>query len=102
MDFSNAEAGTAVMSASGITFRGSVSVSARTTSEQGMRMIAGLDIGEMEQPDPARPSLILRRTEGEALWDLAKSYGTTVAAICQANQLQAEPQLGQLLLIPIQ
>ena len=102
MDFSNAEAGAAVMSASGITFRGSVSVSARTTSEQGMRMIAGLDIGEMEQPDPARPSLILRRTEGEALWDLAKSYGTTVAAICQANQLQAEPQLGQLLLIPIQ
>ena len=102
MEISSAELGMGTMNAGGATLRGDVSVSARTVNEQGINMITGFEIGEMEQPDPSRPSLILRRTEGERLWDLAKSCGTTVAAICQANQLLSEPQQGQLLLIPIQ
>ena len=102
MELADAQTDTAAMNASGITLRSGIAATARTVNEQGWNMITGLELGEMEQPDPARPSLILRRTEGERLWDLAKSCGTTVAAICQANQLQAEPQQGQLLLIPIQ
>jgi len=102
MEFSNAETGTATLNSSGATLKSGISVSARTTNEQGLRMITGLEVGELEEPDPTRPSLILRRTEGEPLWELAKSCGTTVAAICQANQLETEPQHGQLLLIPIQ
>ena len=102
MDISSVESGAGTLNASGATLRAGVTVSARTVNEQGMNMITSLSVGDMEQPDPARPSLILRRTEGERLWDLAKACGTTVAAISQANQLQSEPRQGQLLLIPIQ
>ena len=39
--------------------------------------------------------------EGERLWDIAKTYGTTTEDIVQANALGEEaPQAGQLLLIP--
>ena len=102
METSGTETGVAVMNAVGVTMRGGVTVSARTVNQQNLNIIAGLEVGEEEQPDFGRPSLILRRTEGERLWDLAKACGTTVAAISQANQLQTEPQQGQLLLIPIQ
>ncbi len=45
----------------------------------------------MEEPDPARPSLILRRTGEGGLWELAKACGSTVEAIRSANGLEAEP-----------
>ncbi len=63
--------------------------------------VAELEIGDPLTPDPDRPSVILRRAMGESLWKLAKENGTTVQAICQANQLQGEPEAGQMLLIPV-
>ena len=49
-----------------------------------------------------RPSVVIRRVErGEALWDIAKSCGSTVEDICSANGLPArEAAQGELLLIP--
>lgn len=49
-----------------------------------------------------RPSVIIRRVEqGEGLWDVAKSCGSTVTDICGANDLSAEDApKGTLLLIP--
>lgn len=49
-----------------------------------------------------RPSVVIRRVErGEALWDIAKSCGSTVGDICSANNLTAsEVSSGVLLLIP--
>lgn len=70
-------------------------------TEQGLPMINSLTIGEKNDPDPARPSLILRRTGNVKLWDIAKSCGSTVEAILQANGLQEEPHGDQLLLIPV-
>lgn len=64
-------------------------------------MVCGLELGETEAPDPNRPSLILRRWEGEGLWELAKHCGTTVEAIREANRLAAEPEPGRMLLIPV-
>lgn len=72
-----------------------------TFAEQGLTMISSLSVGEKTEPDPNRPSLILRRKETATLWDIAKSCGSTVDAIRQANGLQEEPQADQLLLIPI-
>ena len=49
-------------------------------------------------------SVILRHADaGERLWDIAKSYRTTVEAIRQANQLSAEHlnTHAQMLLIPV-
>lgn len=49
------------------------------------------------------PSLVLRaKRDGERLWDLAKQYRTSVAAIREANELpeDAPAPAGKLLLIP--
>lgn len=86
---------------------GSVSVSVEvpikleTFTRQGRSQVAGLELGEAKMPDPARPSLILRRAGEDDLWMLAKSCGSTVDAIRKANSLQDEPAPDRLLLIPV-
>jgi hypothetical protein len=74
---------------------------AMTVSQQGMNMVTGLELGEMEIPDPARPSLILRRAGEDSLWEIAKGSGSTVSAIRKANGLKDEPLDDRLLLIPV-
>lgn len=70
-------------------------------SEQGLPMVIGMKLGEQKEPDPDRPSLILRCADDGRLWDIAKECGTTVEAIRSANQLKQEPVKGQMLLIPV-
>lgn len=71
------------------------------TAVQEIPMVTGLSLGEAKAPDPARPSLILRRAGEKSLWEMARDGGSTMAAIRQANGLQEDPQPGQMLLIPI-
>ena len=68
---------------------------------QELPMVTGLTLGERSIPDPRRPSLILQRMGDAGLWEMAKCCGSTVTAIEQANGLQGEPSVGQLLLIPV-
>lgn len=68
---------------------------------QGIPMVTALELGEEKQPDPNRPSLILRRAGEDKLWDIAKRAGATVTAIRDANDLTDEPEKQQILLIPI-
>ncbi len=70
-------------------------------SRSAIPMVMALELGEARQPDPSRPSLILRRTNGQKLWELAKLCGSTVEAIQKANGLESEPQEDQMLLIPV-
>lgn len=70
-------------------------------ASQGIPMVTALELGEEKQPDPNRPSLILRKAGGEKLWDIAKNTGSTVSAIREANKLTDEPEKQQILLIPI-
>ena len=72
-----------------------------TTARQEIPMVTGLAVGEREIMDPARPSLILQRMGEKGLWEIAKACGSTVEAIERANGLQGEPQVGQMLLIPV-
>lgn len=72
-----------------------------TTTDQGIPMVTGLQLGELREPDPGRPSLILCRMGEEGLWDIAKRCGSTVEAIQTANGLQADPEGNQILLIPV-
>lgn len=81
--------------------RGIVALTTSTGTSRPMTMICGLELGPVEEPDPARPSLILRRTGEGGLWKLAKACGSTVEAIRSANGLEAEPEGGKLLLIPV-
>ena len=70
-------------------------------TRQGMPMLTGMELEEATEPDPARPSLILRHRGEKSLWELAKECGSTVEAICKANGLQEEPRDDRLLLIPV-
>ena len=64
-------------------------------------MITELELGQQRPADDTRPSIILRRAGENTLWEIAKSYGSTVAAIQEANHLEGEPDSVQMLLIPI-
>lgn len=84
------------------TLRADVQMQFVIASGAGMPMIRELEIGQCREPDPNRPSLILRAAGTDGLWDLAKRTGSTVEAIQKANGLEQEPLDGRLLLIPIQ
>lgn len=72
-----------------------------TVTEQQIPMVTGVELGRQKQPDPNRPSLILRRAGENRLWDIAKTAGTTMEAIRSANGLSGEPAPDQMLLIPV-
>ena len=72
-----------------------------TISQKQMNMVCGLVIGDPVELDADRPNLVVRRAGDNTLWDLAKAYGSTVQAICQANQLTNEPDSDMVLLIPM-
>lgn len=72
-----------------------------STTQRGIPMVTGLEVGENRDPDPGRPSLILRRAGEEELWNLAKRYGSTVDAIRKANGLEEVPSADRLLMIPV-
>lgn len=72
-----------------------------TQTLQGIPMVTGLELGQVQEADPNRPSLILRRAGNAGLWAIAKSTGTTVDAILEANGLTGEPVENQILLIPV-
>ena len=76
-------------------------VTMQVYSGQTIPAVTALELGEIKDPDPNRPSVVLRRAGDEGLWAMAKGYGSTVAAIQEANQLSGEPEIGQMLLIPI-
>ena len=86
---------------SNIQLRGDFAIDTVTTAKQGITMVKSLELGEEKEKDPNRPSLILRRAGEEGLWEMAKSSGTTVDAICKANGIEGEPDSGKMLLIPI-
>lgn len=71
------------------------------TTQQGIPMVTALELGEMTEPDPNRPSLILCKIGEDRLWDVAKRTGSTVDAIRAANRLTEEPNPMQVLLIPV-
>jgi hypothetical protein len=73
----------------------------QTVGEEGLSMVTGLTLGERQEPNPGRPSLILRKAGTDRLWDVAKRSGSTVEAIMQANGLNQEPDSNKVLLIPV-
>lgn len=66
---------------------------------EGLDLVKGVTVADAEPQE--RPSLILRRSGGLDLWELAKHCGSTRGAIMEANGLEGEPEEGQMLLIPV-
>ena len=64
-----------------------------------------MEISDEERPGKGDVTLVLRCVDdGEQLWDIAKQYATTMAAIRAANGLADDQQAvsAQMLLIPIE
>ena len=80
---------------------GDLKLITQTRTGAGIPMVTAMELGEMQSMDSSRPSVILRRSGGKSLWELAKSCGSSVDMIREANQLQAEPEESQMLLIPV-
>lgn len=85
----------------GISLSGQIRLQLSTTARQGMEMICGLELGTLREPDPARPTLVLLRSCGESLWEIAKRVGSTVETIQAANGLTGEPEAQRMLLVPV-
>lgn len=71
-------------------------------SRRQITALSGIGPGEPAGDAGNQPSLVLRMLgRGERLWDVAKAYGTTIADIISANELEGEAAAeGRLLLIP--
>ena len=89
------------MSGGGGTLQADLLLDTQTMMNEGIQMVTALELGEATEPDPHRPSLILRRAGTDTLWDLAKDTGSTVEKIRTANDLQGEPAPDRVLLIPV-
>ena len=90
-----------MMNADGVLVTGDLHMLTVTTAKQPLPMVTTLAVGDEKPPDPEKPSLILRRAEGDSLWRIAKETGSTVDMIKAANGLQQEPEPMQMLLIPV-
>lgn len=78
-----------------------VPMTVRYLADHEMTVITGMELGELQDSDPERPSLILCRRGEQSLWDIAKETGSTVESIQLANGLTQEPEPDKMLLIPI-
>lgn len=91
----------AVAHGNGTSVHGELPLMANIYSGEPLPMVTGMEIGEITEGDPNRPSVILRRAGEECLWEMAKKAGSTVEDIRRANHLTGEPEAGKMLLIPI-
>jgi hypothetical protein len=80
---------------------GEILVELQKLEPTAISMVTALEVEACEKKQEDRPSLILRRTGTDSLWEIAKSCGSTVAAIWETNGLESEPSEDQMLLIPV-
>lgn len=64
-------------------------------------MVTGVELGELQEADPSRPSVILVNGAGEPLWDIAKQSNSTVDAIRAVNDLEGDIAPEGMILIPV-
>ena len=69
--------------------------------QDAMEAVCDITVGDNIEKDPNAPSLIVRRMGHESLWELAKRTGSTVAGIQAVNGLDAEPEQGTTLILPV-
>lgn len=79
-----------------------LALSVTDIQNKDIEMVSGLSLGELEKPDPSRPSLMLCSTGGRSLWEIAKELRSKVSDICAANDLEGEPDPKKMLVIPVE
>lgn len=74
----------------------------KTGKTEELPMVTGIELGEVREADPSRPSVILMKCFNEPLWNIAKQTHSTVSAIRAANALEGECAPDRMILIPVQ
>lgn len=92
----------ATSGADGMSLTGYYTIQMQTTAREGLQMVVGLDVGQLQEKEPDRPSLILCRPEGESLWEMAKRCGSTVEDIRRVNRLEDQTPENRILLVPVE
>ncbi len=89
--------------ASGMELRMPLALTVECTAEHVMQVLCRAQIVPREKEEGRRPSVILRRTDNdEELWQLAKTYRTSVQTVIEANELLTQQlTAGTMLLIPM-
>ena len=93
----------AAPAAGGVEVRFTVEFHCLTTETTAVPSVTSAQLGGSRNGgEGQRPSVVLRMPDpGEELWDIAKTHGTTVEQILQANELEEETlPAGRMLLIP--
>lgn len=78
-----------------------LNVDTQMVDRNGKMMVTSLEVGDPVEPDPGRPSVVIRRSEGKTLWELAKENGSTTEDIRKWNGSLDENEGDRLLLIPV-
>ena len=84
-----------------IKLRQELNLCRNTEAVESHTALTGLSIGERTEQSEQQPSVILRGSSGQSLWDIARACGSTVDAIRQANGVEGELEEDQMLLIPV-
>lgn len=84
----------------GISLATEMNLQTRCGRAGGIRVLAGINPGQ-PLPDRGRTSLVIARSRGRRLWDLARENRSTMTAIREANRLEEEPVGDRMLLIPV-
>ena len=88
--------------AGGIEFRLTMDVEVREERVEVLQTLSAIELEEDAERHQYRPSLVVVRAEGD-LWDLARTYGSTVDLIRRYNHLEEDEWSDRrLLLIPRQ
>lgn len=91
----------ATLGSNGVSMQADLLVRTNVENRRGLPMVTALELGEKKEPDPSRPSLILRKAGNNSLWQIAKETGSTVEQIQVANQLTQDPEPDRILLVPV-
>lgn len=84
-----------------LNLNGQMKLELQAQTKTGIRMVTALEIGQQQEPDPDRPSLILCRREDQTLWEIAKRCGATVEEIKRINNPDNLSDPERVLLIPV-
>ena len=90
-----------VQTVDGILLKQDILLNTRTVLKTGIPMVTALNLGEEQEQDADRPSLILCRPGQKSLWEIAKAHGSTVAAIRRVNGIEEEVDGDKMLMIPV-
>ena len=88
--------------ADGIGLSQDISILAADICDTELKVVSGVTLGDLQKPDPSRPSLVLCSAGDKSLWQLAKECGSTVDLICKANDLEEKPEPNKILVIPVE